>query len=87
MSVVSLWRNNRMDLRTTRTYALCPYATSVLSFGERRAVRIFPLVRTWALVQQNRASPSNANAHAAVWSRVMRLRVVGVLALVLRFAY
>ena len=62
------------------------FTISVLSFGERRAARIFPLVRTWALVQLNRANPSTAKAHA-VLSRLMRLRVVGVLALVLRFAY
>jgi sugar lactone lactonase YvrE len=62
------------------------FTVSVLSLGERRAAHIFPLVRTWALVQQDRAHPCTGNAHA-VLSRLMRFRVVGVLALVLRFAY
>ena len=58
------------------------FTISVPSFGERRATRIFSLVRIWALVQARRAyippcagfiSVREANVYE-VLSRVMRLR-------------
>jgi hypothetical protein len=86
------------DRPTIRSYILRPsriFTISVSTVRERCATHIFPLARIWALVQAGRAdiTPSEgvisvreANAHEAL-SRVMHLRVVGVLALVLRFAF
>ena len=68
---------------------------SVRTAGEQRAVRIFPLVRIWALTQRDRAEIAPATRVIGVdeanmrevLSRTIRLRVVGVLGLVLRFAF
>ena len=89
------------DRPSQRCYIRRPsriFTISVSTVRERCATRIFPLARIWALVQAGRAdiAPSEgaigvisvreANAREAL-SRVMHLRVVGVLALVLRFAF
>ena len=64
--------------------------------SEQRATRIFPLIFLWALTQRDRAdiAPATgtigmdeARIMRAVLVRVMRLHVVGVLGLVLRFAF
>ena len=73
------------------------FTVTVPTAGERRADRIFPLVSLWALTQRDRADVAPATGGASVneenmrqrevFSRIMRLRVVGVLGLVLRFAF
>ena len=71
------------------------YAVSVLTAGKRRSARIFPVVQIWALTQRGRAEIAPAaeiidakeTNMRAVLSGIMRLRVVGVLGLVLRFAF
>ena len=76
------------------------FAVSVLTAAERRAARVFPLISLWALAQRDRAgiAPAAGNAKEGehgeeavrvrgVLSRLMRVRVVGVLGLVLRFAF
>ena len=71
------------------------FTVSVHTAGERRAARVFPLVSLWALAHRDRASiaPSTGivgfdeGEVRAVLSRLMRIRVVGVFGLVLRFAY
>ena len=71
------------------------FTVSVQTVGERRAARIFPLVSLWRLTQRDRATivpatgimgTDEANTRS-VLSRLMRLRVVGVFGLVLRFAF
>ena len=68
------------------------FAISVQSAAERRAARLFPLVRLWALAQQGRAelAPHGvgiADPDARTALRLMMRRLpAGVLGLVLRFA-
>ena len=71
------------------------FTVSVHTASERRAARIFPLISLWALTQRGRADIAPTTGIIGVdeadmrpvFSRIMRLRVVGVLGLVLRFAY
>ena len=71
------------------------HAASVHTAGEKCAARIFPLVRVWALAQPDRAAITPAPGIIAIGEvnmramlpSLMRIRVVGVLGLVLRFAF
>ena len=73
------------------------FTVTVPTAAERRADRLFPLVSLWALTQRDRADIVPATGGVGVneenmrqrevFSRIMRLRVVGVLGLVLRFAF
>jgi hypothetical protein len=71
------------------------YTASVPAVKELRAMHIFPFVRMWALALRDRAelapasgviSGHEASAREAL-SRLMRLRVVGVVGRILRFAF
>lgn len=70
------------------------FTISVSTASEWRAARIFPLFLLWSLTQRDRAGTmvndtigtDEANVRA-VLLRLMRLRVVGVLGLVLHFAF
>ena len=61
---------------------------AVPTWGEKRAARIFPLVRLWALVQRGRAqlTEGEATRYREAVRRLMRCPVDGVIHRVLRFA-
>ena len=57
--------------------------------GERRARRVFPLVRQWALAQRGRAQQTEgaATRYREAVRLLMRCPIEGVLHRVLRFAF
>ena len=71
------------------------YTAPVQTAGERRAARIFPIISLWALTQRDHTCLAPAAGIVGIdetemrmlLPRIMRLRVVGVFGLVLRFAF
>jgi hypothetical protein len=74
------------------------FTVSVRTAGERRADRIFSRIAFWTLTQRDRAEiapatgivgvdEGNIREERGLCLRIMRLRVIGVFGLVLRFAF